>query len=50
MPGTSDAVATVAARVEVALTGSSVMLALALVVVLAVILPSDRRRTADATR
>ncbi|NQX26600.1 MFS transporter [Microbacteriaceae bacterium VKM Ac-2854] len=49
VPTGGDVVATVSGRVEVALTGSSVMLALAFVVVLAVILPADRarRRTAN---
>lgn len=44
IPATGDVVATVSSRVELALTGSSILLALAFVVLLAVILPADRAR------
>jgi EmrB/QacA subfamily drug resistance transporter len=49
-PGGTDAVAVMSGRVEAALTGSSVMLALAFALVLLVVLPGDlaRRRAAAA--
>jgi EmrB/QacA subfamily drug resistance transporter len=43
-PGGSDAIAVLEQRVEVALSGSAAMLALALVVVLVVVLPADLTR------
>jgi sugar phosphate permease len=46
----SDAVTVLSQRVEIALTGSAIMLALALVIVLVVVLPADLARRRAAAR